>query len=387
MIYVIVAILILLLVFFLPIKGKFKLHSEKPNTQYNERNTMFSRKEISSNPELQKKYYQDFPQHQVLDQEWQKKPGLMSEQSAYYHPLTFKAADASFDTIGFLKPMVDGDVNPKQEEISPEKLTEFIKKWTLKMGAVSVGICEMQEAHFYSVRGRGGQYGKEVENHHKYGIALTVEMDEELLSMGPAGPTLMESAQEYLNSGVMAIQLGAFIRKMGYEARAHIDGDYELIAPLVARDAGLGELGRMGLLMTPKLGPRVRIAVVTTNAPIIPDLRKPDYSVHDFCTLCKKCAVICPSQAIAKTDIQLMDGAERWKINHEKCFGYWCSTGTDCGRCMSVCPYAHKDNWIHNFVRWGIRNNYFFRRVAVHLDYVFYGKKPKPKKVPNWLGK
>lgn len=60
--------------------------------------------------------------------------------------------------------------------------------------------------------------------------------------------------------------MSAFLNKPGFNSRAHIDGDYELICPLVARDAGLGEIGRMGLLMTPRLGPRVRIAVVTTEA-------------------------------------------------------------------------------------------------------------------------
>ena len=75
----------------------------------------------------------------------------------------------------------------------------------------------------------------------------------------------MESSEQYLRSGVLALKLAAYIREMGYEATAHIDGNYEVICPLVAVDAGLGVIGRMGLLMTPDLGPRVRISVVTTN--------------------------------------------------------------------------------------------------------------------------
>lgn len=93
--------------------------------------------------------------------------------------------------------------------------------------------------------------------------------------------------------------MATFIRNLGYEARAHIDGNYEVVCPLVARDAGLGELGRMGLLMTPRLGPRVRISVVTTNLPLVTDEPLNDYSVTDFCTICKKCADACPSQAIS----------------------------------------------------------------------------------------
>jgi len=377
--------IIISLALFLPFKGSFKLRQEKPNTRFDERDTMFSRREIMEKPDLQSLYYKNNPEKLELDKLWHDRPGLGSEKASFFNPLTFTAADASFTAIEHLRPYVDGKINENRVEIEAQQMSLFIQKWAKKLGAVSVGITETHDYHFYSHRGRGDAYGKEVFPKHKYGIALTVEMDDELLATGPAGPSLMESAHQYVNSGVIAVQIAHFLRGLGHEARAHIDGNYELIAPLVARDAGLGELGRMGLLMTPKLGPRVRIAVITTNAPLKITPRKPDYTVHDFCNICKKCAVVCPSQAIQKTPIALMEGAERWKIDHEKCFGYWCQVGTDCGRCMSVCPYAHKSNALHNFVRWGIRNNWLFRRLAVYGDDIIYGKKPKPAKLKDWM--
>lgn len=385
MLYLVVFIILILLLFFLPVRGNFKLSKEFPESRKDERHTMFSRSENKNFSERQQKYYQEFPNHKVRDQEWLDKPGLMSEDSHFYSKLSFTAADASFETIGQLRHFVTGEVNPDKKKFEVEKLSDFIRNWAEKLGAVSVGFCKMEDYHFYSRRGRGDYYGEEVDIKHQYGIALTVEMDEDFLATGPAGPTLMESAQQYLNSGVIALQIADFLRKLGYESRAHIDGNYEVIAPLVARDAGLGEIGRMGLLMTPKLGPRVRIAVVTTEAPVQTDERIPDYTIHDFCNICKKCAVVCPSQAISKNSIGEVEGVEKWQLDHEKCFTYWCTSGTDCGRCMSVCPYSHKDNWIHNFVRWGIKNNFLFRKAAVYLDDVFYGKKPKPKKVPDWM--
>ena len=380
-----ILLVIVLLFLFLPINGSFKLNSEHPDFRFDERDTMFSRLELTYRPELQKVYYENNPEKLENDKIWHSGPGLMSEKSRYYAPYTFAAADASFDTIEKLRPFVDGEINAKKKVLNPKKTTDFIQKWAKRMGAISVGFCQMQDYHFYSVRGRGEAYDKPVTPQHKYGIALTVEMDEKFLATGPAGPTLMESAKQYLNSGTIAIQIARFLRNLGYEARAHIDGNYEVICPLVARDAGLGELGRMGLLMTPKLGPRVRIAVITTNFPVVITPRKADYSVHDFCNRCMKCANICPAQAIPKTEIAILNGVERWQINHEKCFGYWCITGTDCGRCMSVCPYAHRNNWFHNFIRWGIRNNMYFRRLAVVMDDMFYGKKPKSGSIPQWL--
>jgi reductive dehalogenase len=196
---------------------------------------------------------------------------------------------------------------------------------------------------------------------------------------------VMESYQQYLATGAIAIQIANLIRNLGYSARAHMDGNYRVVCPLVARDAGLGEIGRMGLLMTPELGPRVRLAVVTTEMPLVTDERRFDYTMIDFCTRCKKCAEICPAQAIPSGDREPIDGVRRWQIDQEACFTLWCKIGTDCGRCVSVCPYSHPDNLLHNLVRVGVRNSSLFRRLAIRLDDVFYGKRPPSADPPEWM--
>jgi reductive dehalogenase len=195
----------------------------------------------------------------------------------------------------------------------------------------------------------------------------------------------MESARQYLRSGAMAVQVAQYIRNLGYEARAHIDGNYRVVCPLVARDAGLGEIGRMGLLMTPELGPRVRIAVVTTDLPLATDERRFDPTMIDFCVHCRKCAEACPSDAIPFDDRVDVNGVKRWQIDSEACFTLWCRIGTDCGRCVSVCPYSHPSNLLHNLVRCGVRNSSLFRRLAIWMDDVFYGKPPPPSPLRDWM--
>jgi epoxyqueuosine reductase QueG len=88
---------------------------------------------------------------------------------------------------------------------------------------------------------------------------------------------------------------------MGYSATAdQLLYHEELLVPLVL-DAGLGGAGRLGYLLTEKYGPRVRLSAVTTNLPLVPD--KPiDIGVEDFCKICKKCAVCCPSNSIPLDD-------------------------------------------------------------------------------------
>jgi len=357
-----------------------KLYSEAeiPSNRIDERDTMFSRLEITKKKDLSAKYYSEKPEMLEKDKSWQSKPGLLSPDALMFDLKYFTAADASFSVIEEMRTKVTPTPSGSSQNVNPQEVSQFIKKWAKKLGALDVGFCKMQPYHYYSIRGRGIEYGKTVENKHTFGIAITVEMDKYYLATGPAAPTLMESAQQYVNSGIIAMQITYFIAKLGYSARAHIDGNYEVVCPLVAKDAGLGEIGRMGLLMTPTLGPRVRIAVITTDIPLVTNTLNHNNSIQDFCNICKKCANACPAKAIPKGEKKIINNVARWQINQEKCFTYWCTTGTDCGRCMSVCPYSHPDNLIHNMVRWGTRKSAIFRLFALKMDTFFYGRKPKP---------
>ena len=364
--------------FLLPLQRRFPDANREPVSGYDERKIMFSRNELEPGTEKYEKYYADYPEHLNPDNVFRDKPGLLNDGARYFDPFLFSAAKASFVTVGALHAIVDGPVNNERTEVEPPELTRFVKYWAGKLGAEDVGITLLKDYHKYGTIGRGDEYGRPVSLNHKYAIAVTVEMDKTLIDTAPKGPVTLETSHKYLESGEVAVQLAVFLRQLGYPSRAHIDGNYRVICPLVARDAGLGNIGRMGLLMTPKQGPRVRVAVVTTDAPLELDAREPDGSMTAFCRVCKKCAENCPSRAIPFEDEQTIDGVKRWQINQEKCFTYWCRVGTDCGRCIAVCPYAHPDNFFHNIVRYAIRYNPFFRRIAAVLDDVFYGKRPAP---------
>ncbi len=264
-------------------------------------------------------------------------------------------------------------------------MTDFLKSLARFYGALDVGITELKPYHVYSHIGRGtGEYGDAISVDHSYAIAFTVEMDFHMVGSSPYPPTTMETGKQYVEAARIAVQLAAAIRYLGYSARAHIDGNYRVIAPLVARDAGLGEIGRMGLLMTPQQGPRVRIGVVTTDVELAVDHRQPDTSVIDFCSVCKKCVRNCPSKSIPQGERETIGGALRWKINADNCFLYWNVVGTDCAKCMAVCPYSHPDTFSHNLIRWGNSKSGAFRRAAVWMDDFFYGVEPPPREAPEW---
>ena len=137
---------------------------------------------------------------------------------------------------------------------------------------------------------------------------------------------------------------GEFIRNLGYKA-IQCGNDTALSIPL-AIDAGLGELGRNGLLITPQHGPRVRLCKIFTDLPLEPD--KPlEFGVKEFCKKCKQCAEHCEAGAISKEDEPSFEavcrsnnpGVLKWYVDVERCYLYWCENGTDCSTCIKVCPY------------------------------------------------
>lgn len=348
----------------------------RPTRRVDERDIMFSRSRLVPGSADYEAYYGMRPENQTGDDHTRALPGLLSPDAQLAEPLSFAAAEASFDLTEAVRHHVDGEVAEQRVEGPAEQWTSALKGLARSYGAIDVGVAELRPCHVYSHVGRGaGDYGEIVELDHRWAFAFTVEMDHRRISQAPAAPVVEESARQYVEGAKIALILASWIRRLGYPARAHIDGNYRVIAPLVARDAGLGEIGRMGILMTPRLGPRVRLGVVTTDLPLLVDDPGDSVSVIDFCEICRKCAANCPVAAIPFDQRTPVDDGLRWAIDSETCFRYWSVIGTDCATCVRVCPYSHPDHPAHNLARWAISRSACARRALLWLDDVFYGKR------------
>jgi reductive dehalogenase len=366
--------------------GQVELGRDARMSRIDERDIPFARARLQPGSENFDAYYTLKPEKRSVDDRMRAQPGLLSSSSQKAHPLFFSAAEASFDLTEAVRTSVNGPIQGNRHHATPEAFTRFVKGFARHLGAHSVGVTTLNPNHIYSHIGRGtGEYGAPIELNHRFAIAFTVEMSDALMAYAPDAPVILESARKYVDAAVIAITLANFCRRLGYAARAHIDGNYRVIAPLVARDAGLGEIGRMGILMTPKLGPRVRLGVVTTDLPLLLDQRRDGRAMLDFCQICSKCADLCPSRAIPNGDRLRDDNGLRWKLDEDKCFHYWNVIGTDCGVCMNVCPYSHPSNWVHNLMRAVVERSGLGRRLAVRLDDLFYGHEPPHMDRQDWL--
>ena len=365
---------VMLLSLLLPV-GTHMVPNGRPSRRVDERGIVFARARLEPGSAQYDSYYSMNPENRAGDDLTRSLPGLLSPHAREAEPEAFASARASFLVTEALEGAVDGPVAASRTDRSPAEASRSVKHLAEYYGALDVGITAVRDYHFYSHVGRGlGTYGEEIAVDDRWAIAFTVEMDHGAMRAAPEAPVVAESARQYVEAAKIGIQLAATIRGMGYSARAHIDGNYQVIAPLVAVDAGLGEIGRMGILMTPRLGPRVRLGVVTTEMPLVEDSPGDDPTVLDFCATCRKCAENCPSNSIPFGDREPIDGGLRWAIDAESCFRYWNVIGTDCGRCMAVCPYAHPDSGAHNLVRWMMRHSGEARRAALWMDDLVYGR-------------
>ena len=217
------------------------------------------------------------------------------------------------------------------------RMSIFIKRAARLFGASLIGVCKLNRDWVYA----------DVDVPERFGavIVMAVEMDAGGIATSPSAPAAAATGVGYSKMAFILAGMGEFIRNLGYEA-IQCGNDTALSIPL-AIDAGLGELGRNGLLITPQYGSRVRLCKILTDLPLEAD--KPiEFGVKEFCKQCKLCAEQCEAGAISMDDEPSFEptcrsnnpGALKWYVDVERCYLYWCENGVDCSTCIKVCPYS-----------------------------------------------
>lgn len=348
-----------------------------------ERDIIFSRFDYKEGTKIFNDYYKRRTEYKDIDDEIRKIPDILSPHHIEKDPWNFSLASAEFDFLEHQITQVSGDKNKEEVESSPAENTRKIKNIIDYLGSEVCGICLLNQAYVYSHVGRGPEpYGKEIELNHKYAIVFALEMDTAMIASAPKAPVIVETGKKYVEAARISIIVAHFIRRLGYSARAHIAGsNYQALLPPLAWKAGLGELGRLGILITHKFGPRARLGLVTTELPLIPDKPKA-LGVQDFCHKCQKCARNCPAQAIPYGEKIEENGVLKWVLNREECYRFWRKAGTDCAVCIYVCPYSKPDNIFHNLIRKIEEKSSMAQTLSIWGDDIFYGRFPHRRKSP-----
>lgn len=175
----------------------------------------------------------------------------------------------------------------------------------------------------------------------KYGISIGVRLSGKVLETVINEPTKIYAFHyKRVNSLLdeIALKISTFIQNNGSSALPipasqveNWENQYGAVShKLVAHLAGLGFIGRSGLLVNPKFGSQVRYATILTDFPL-----KTDKPEAGDCGDCYECVKVCPVEAIKQdvTDLDLKACRELLKgFSRRPGIGHFI-----CGICVKVC--------------------------------------------------
>ena len=223
--------------------------------------------------------------------------------------------------------LVSADVEPTGSPVDGKDLTEDIRQFAMELGFGEVGFTKHDRHYTFTGKKRWAKF--------EHAICLAYEQDFRMTQSGPSPEADQARFETYEYEQAGCLKLAEYIRSRGYRAQVH-DG-YDCSGPYIPMfvEAGLGQLGANGQLLSPHFGSRARLMLVTTNAPVTYD-RPEDYGIHKFCQECQVCVNRCPGRALTRDKVWWR-GVEKNKLIYERCRPIMV-TYHGCAVCMIVCP-------------------------------------------------
>jgi len=206
-------------------------------------------------------------------------------------------------------------------------VTEQIKSKAHELGFLEVGITNYDHRYAYASKKDWVQF--------EHAICLAYEQDYEPTQTIPSIDAEIVHSSTYRTEGAAALELVNYLNTLGYHGQVHSPNDNTgpYIPMFVA--AGLGQLGACGYLLTPHVGSRCRLLIITTDANVTHDAPV-DYGIHAFCQVCQVCVNRCPGRALMRDKIWWR-GMEKNKLYFKRCRPIM-ARYLGCGICMKVCP-------------------------------------------------
>jgi len=230
---------------------------------------------------------------------------------------------------------IDEPLAPVAVDLTERDAAEWtteIRRVAAECGADDVGITPMRADYVFA--------GDEVPP-YRWMILLAVEHAYEAMKAAPSMRTLVEVTRQYARGTRAAKGVANWLRQQGHDAFPYggpMAGSFLLIPAAI--EAGLGELGKHGSMIHPRLGSNFRLACVLTDAPLLED-RRNDFGAADFCVNCRICSDACPPDAIGQ-EKTLVRGERRWYVDFDKCLPYF-NEASSCAICIAVCPFSRPE--------------------------------------------
>ena len=212
------------------------------------------------------------------------------------------------------------------ETRSPQVWTDWVHGRARRLGMSTVGFAPYDKRYTFA------EHAHEAAGPNVIVCVLEQNWESNRTLPGPVGEqTALSTNAEIIE---MASQLAEAIVDAGFAARAHSTEGIAVVHHY-GIEAGLGQMGVNGQLLTPEAGSRCRLAMVTTQMPLVLGAPR-DFGIPRICDECQACVRRCPAGAIP-VKRTWHRGIEKSKLNLARCFPV-VSQVHGCSICMKVCP-------------------------------------------------
>ena len=212
---------------------------------------------------------------------------------------------------------------------SGEDVTDSIRQKAYELGYGEVGFARNDRHYAYQ------KMKSAMKTDLPHAICLALEEDYVKHQSIPSMDGMEEHFGTYVRQGPLTVELTDYIRSLGYRVQVSGPGlHYGPMIPMFVQ-AGLGQLGANGQLLSPQFGSRARLQIIFTDAKLTYD-EPVDYGIHAFCQQCKVCVDRCPGRALTADKVWYR-GVEKNKLVFKRCRPVM-ARYDDCGICMKVCP-------------------------------------------------
>ena len=220
------------------------------------------------------------------------------------------------------------DIEPTVAPVAGKDVTEDIRLKSREMGFHEVGFTRFDRRYVFKSMKSWAKF--------PHAICLAMEQEYEPTQSSPSWWADRPHHAVYRTMNAVALDLADYIRSLGYYAQIHnpnntSSGTY---IPMFV-EAGLGQLGANGQLLSPHFGSRARLMLITTDAQVTYD-QPIDYGIHSFCSTCQVCVNRCPGRALMRDKVWWR-GTEKHKLIYRRCLPV-AVRYEGCAVCMKVCP-------------------------------------------------
>jgi len=334
-----------------------------------------------------------------------KTPGWAHRDRGLYDSVTREGISSGFLGYRSVKThaqygqRADPPIDVPKYQGTPEENIKMMRTVAKFRGAAVAGACEIDfrvKKMFYKKRSRKYALFEDIEdgevrsdalvcpNKAKYILTLTVPMSEEMIRRMPTalaeGAVMMGySYGRILNSG-----LSNYLWMLGYLGLGAGDNSWK-VHPAMAVYSGCGEASRAHQnYVSPELGMSQRCFAIVTDLPLAPT-NPIDFGIWKYCRDCRKCAQICPPNALDRENRDPswespwfpynQPGQKCYPFSFAKCSDWWSTVSSGCGMCMAACPFSTKKfGTIHDLVKSIVSTTTLFNGMFKNLDDMFgYG--------------